>query len=166
MKSALEPFEDDELAALARLDLQQGRIEEALRKLKALMARTSPPSVSFALAARVYRQLELPERARDCYRAYLKQNPDALQETFELGLTHFEAGEGSAADEQWRRVLDREPAHPPALFYRSLLAARESQVAEARQRLDVLFKQVLPDNLYVTRGQELLQELNSRQGDH
>jgi tetratricopeptide (TPR) repeat protein len=160
MQRALEPFENDELLALARLDLQQKRLDDAFRKLKTLMARPDAPAESFALAARLYRQLELPQRAQHCLRAYLEARPDALQESFELGVSHFEAGDMATADELWRGVLARQPAHPPALFYRGLLSVRESRFAEALERLELLFKRVPAENLYVTRGQALLQEID------
>jgi tetratricopeptide (TPR) repeat protein len=111
------------------------------------------------LAGRVYAQLRLTESAQDCYRKYLAAHPDASLESFELGITYFERGDNQRAEELWGQILKREPAHPPALFYSGLLAAGEGRVDVARGHLEALFQACPPDNLYVHRGRELLNEL-------
>ena len=155
-------LEKDELLALARLDMEKGRVEEALRELKAVIAGPDPLAEALPLAARIYAQLGLSERAQDCYRRYLAARPDALLESFELGMTHFDRGDTGEAETLWRGVLERAPTHPPTLFYRALLHARAGRMPEARRDLDVLFQAVPADTLYVGRGRELLQELDSK----
>jgi tetratricopeptide (TPR) repeat protein len=152
----------EELLALARRDAGNGRLEEALLKLKGLLSGPEAMTDALPVAARVYAQLELTERARSCYRRYLESNPEATLESFELGMTYFERGEHGEASKLWHGVLERSPTHPPALFYRALLAAREGRVPDARRDLDVLFQAVPADNLYVGRGKELLQEIDAR----
>jgi tetratricopeptide (TPR) repeat protein len=162
-----EPMLDpDELLALARRDVEAGRLEEALRKLKALIAEPDVVIDALPFAARVYAQLGLTDRARTCYRRYLQARPDATLESFELGMTYFERGDNAEAGKLWHAVLERAPTHPPALFYRALLAAREGRMPEARRDLDVLLQAVPTDNLYVARGRELLQEIDSQQAAH
>jgi len=158
----MECFERDELLALARLDLEKGRVEEALRKLKSLIAEADADPEALPLAARIYAQLGLGERAQACYRRYLAVRPDAVLESFELGMTHFDRGETGEAETLWRGVLERAPTHPPTLFYRALLHARTDRVSQARRDLEVLFQSVPADNLYVERGRELLQQLESK----
>jgi tetratricopeptide (TPR) repeat protein len=155
-------LEHDELLALARNDFEAGRLEDALRKLKAVIAHAAPPAEALPLAARVYARLGLMARARDCFEKYVGAHPDALHETFELGMTYFDGGEAAKADELWQRVLNRAPTHPPALFYRALHAAREGRAPDARRHLDVLLQSTPADNLSVGRGQELLQEMQAR----
>lgn len=155
-------FDQDELLALARRDLENGRVEEALRKLKLLIAEPDALADALPLAARIYAQLGLTERAQTCYRRYLAARPDAVLESFELGMTHFDRGDTGEAETLWRGVLERAPTHPPTLFYRALLHARAGRLPEARRDLDVLCQGVPADNLYVTRGRELLQELDSK----
>jgi Flp pilus assembly protein TadD len=77
-------------------------------------------------------------------------------------MTHFDRGDTGEAETLWRGVLERAPTHPPTLFYRALLHARTGRLQEARRDLDVLFQGVPADNLYATRGRELLQELDSK----
>jgi cytochrome c-type biogenesis protein CcmH/NrfG len=80
-------------------------------------------------------------------------------ETFELGVTYFEGGEGAEAKEIWDKVLSASPTHPPTLFYAGLLAAQEGRMPDAHRNLDVLLKSTPADNLYVTRARDLLKSL-------
>jgi tetratricopeptide (TPR) repeat protein len=153
-------FDAEELFALARRDLENGRIEEALLKLKKLIA--GPDALIEALphAARVYAQLGLMAKARDCYERYVKEKPNAVLEAFELGITYFEDGEKGEAKRIWDRVLGKSPTHPPTLFYSGLLAAQEGRLPDARRNLDVLFKSAPADNLYVARARDLLRDID------
>jgi tetratricopeptide (TPR) repeat protein len=166
MSHPAEILERDELLALARRDLEKDRVEEALRKLKPLIAGDDALVEALPLAARVYAQLRLIERAQTCYQRYLAARPEAVLESFELGMTHFERGETGEAARLWQGVLERAPTHPPALFYRALLNAREGKLPDARRDLDVLFGAVPADNLYVGRGKELLQEIDAQKVGH
>jgi tetratricopeptide (TPR) repeat protein len=161
-----ETLERDELLALARRDLEAGRIEDALRKLKPLIAGDDAMVEALPLAARVYAQLRLTARAQACYRKFLAARPDALLETFELGMTHFETGDNREAVRLWQGVLERAPTHPPALFYRALLATREGRLPEAHRDLQVLLNAAPADNLYVARAKELLQEIDGKKAGH
>jgi len=157
----LSDFDPPELLALARRDLDAGRIEEALLKLKKVIAGNDPLSEALPYAARVYAQLGLMEKARDCYRRYLEAHPGAVLESFELGITYFEGGEKAEAKKIWDRLLGSQPTHPPTLFYSGLLAAQEGRMPEAQRNLDVLFKSTPADNLYVTRARDLLRDIES-----
>ena len=95
MNKVVEILENDELLALARRDAEAGRVEEALRKLKPLIAQAEGPIEALPLAARIYAQLQLAEKAQACYRRYLAVRPEAVLESFELGMTHFEKGEAA-----------------------------------------------------------------------
>jgi tetratricopeptide (TPR) repeat protein len=155
-----EPFDNEELLALARRDLEHGRLEEGLLKLKNLTAGAEAFAPALPFAARAYAQLGLMDRAREYYKRYLEVQPEATLESFELGITYFESGDGAEAKKLWDQVLGSQPTHPPALFYSGLLAAREGRPGDARRNLEVLFKSAPADNLYVTRGKELLREID------
>jgi len=156
----IDAFSADELLAFARRDLDAGRLEEALLKLKKLIAGADPQVEALPLAARLYGQLGLIAKARECYQRYLKVRPEATLESFELGVTYFEGGESSEAKKVWDKLLADQPTHPPTLFYSGLLAARDGRIPDARRNLEVLFKSTPADNLYVTRGQELLRDID------
>ena len=152
-------LDSEELLALARRDLDNGRVEEALVKLKKLIAGPEVTVEALPYAARVYGQLGLVEKARACYRRYVEAQPEALLESFELGITYFEAGDRAEARKIWSKLLDRAPTHPPTLFYSGLLAAQEGRLPDARRNLDVLLKSTPADNLYVTRGRDLMRDI-------
>jgi len=166
MNQAPELLDDDELLALARRDAENSRFEEALRKLKAMITRADGPVDALALAARIYAQLQLTDRAQACYRRYLAARPEAVLESFELGVTHFEKGEGTQAERLWQTVLQRSPTHPPTLFYSAVQAARSGREPDARRHLQVLFQAVPDDNLYVQRGRALLKEMDGAREGH
>ena len=159
--SVSEELEPAELLALARLAIERNDIESALIKLKKVIAVSEPPIEAVSMAARIYAQLGLFDRAEKLYEQYLEKHPGAVVERFQLGMTRFDAGKSVLALETWERVLKEQPAHPPALFYKSLVLAQSGKVGEAKQILDGLLKSVPADNLYFGRGKELLQAIES-----
>lgn len=163
-QDATAPFEADELLALARLDIERGALEEALRKLKQLTALKEPLADAFSLTGRLYAQLGLWDRAKREFQRYLEKEPNAVTEAFELGMVNFDAGHREEAKRIWDGLLQKHALHPPALFYRALLSADQGEATEAKQRLELLLKSVAADNLYFGRAKELMQAIESRQG--
>ena len=157
----MDLFESDELMALARLDIERNELDEALWKLKQVIAETNPPIEALAMTARLYAQLGLLERAKPLYQRYLEEQPDAINETFQFGMVHFDAGQQVEALNIWDGLLKSQPTHPPALFYRALALHQLGQLPEARHSLDILLKSAAPDNLYFNRAKELLQTIEN-----
>jgi len=151
-----QDLDGDELLALARHELQRGEHESALLKLKRLVSQKKSPAEALAVMARLYGQLGLPERARKSFEKYLEVNPGAAHETFELGVTYFDEGNDGRALDCWKRALELQPTHPPALFFSALAHSRTGDVAESRRQLDVLLKAAPADNLYAERARDLL----------
>ena len=158
-----DSFEPDELVALARLDMDRGNVEAALGKLKQVLATADPLPEAQTMAARIYAQLGLFDRARAHYQFYLQANPEAVTEKFQFGMTHFDSGQPNEALKVWEGLLKEFPTHPPALFYKALALAQQGKVSGAQQTLDILMKSAPADNLYFGRGKELLQTINSGQ---
>jgi len=156
-----EDFEADELLALARSSLEHNHVESALAKLKKVIAMDDPPLEAIGLAARVYAQLRLFDRAEKLFRRYLELDPKAVLEHFQLGMTRFNVGKTDDALKVWDGLLKDRPEFPPAMFYRSLALARLGKKAEARNSLHQLLKSVEADNLYFGRAKELLQMLEA-----
>lgn len=150
-----------ELLALARIDMERGALEPALQKIKRLIADPEASSEALALAGRLYAQLGLWDRAEKMFQKYLALEPNAVTETFQLGMVHLDAGRRSEALKIFEDLLKRQPIHPPALFYRALSLVQEGQISSARQALDLLLKSIPADNLYFGRGKELLQSLDA-----
>lgn len=160
--SKSDAFETDELVALARLDIERNQLDEALWKLKQAQADAAAPAEVFAMLARLYAQLGLWDRAKPLFERYLAAEPNAVNETFQLGMVHFDSGQADEATRIWDKLLLTQPTHPPALFYRALAKQQLGQPAEARHSLDVLLKSAPPDNLYFNRAKELLQVIETQ----
>ena len=158
----LDVLESDELVALARLDIERGALDAALLKLKQVLTDSEPPAEALAMAARLYAQLGLWDRAKPLFQRYLESQPNAVNETFQLGMVHFDGGQADEAIKIWENLLKSHPTHPPALFYRALAKHQLGQSAEARHSLDVLIKSAPSDNLYFNRAKELLQTVESQ----
>lgn len=158
-KSMHELFDTDELLALARMDMNRNQYDEALWKLKRVLQADAPPTEALSMAARLYAQLGLLERAQTLFNRYLEQDVDAVTETFQLGMTYLDAGKRSEATKVWEGLLQKHPTHPPALFYTGLVLAQTGDLSAARARLEQLLKTAPSDNLYFTRARDLLQEL-------
>lgn len=154
-----DDFDQDELLALARLDIERGNVEAALLKLKRLLAHEPPPPDALSLGGRLYAQLGLWDRAKHLLQRYVDMRPDAINESFQLGMVHFDAGQTAEAKKIWEGLLKTHPTHPPALFYQGLALAQEGQVPQAKQSLDTLLKTAPADNLYFGRAKELSQAL-------
>ncbi|HLQ25318.1 MAG TPA: tetratricopeptide repeat protein [Acidiferrobacterales bacterium] len=161
--SKYEAFDNEELIALARLDIERGEFEEALWKLKQVLVESTPPAEALSMAGRLYAQLGLRDRAKPLFQRYLELEPHAVNETFQLGMVHFDAGQPQEAKKIWGQLLKNHPAHPPGLFYQALVLTQEGQAAQAKQLLDSLLKSAPADNLYFGRAKELLQAIEARQ---
>lgn len=153
-------LESDEIMAIARFDIENGRLDDALYKLKRLIMEQDPPIEALSMAARLYAQLRLFERAETLFRRYIELNEDAVVELFQLGMSMFDGGKHDEALAVWENLLSRQPNYPPAQFYRGLLLARKGKLDAARTQLDELLRQIPADNLYFSHARELIQELD------
>lgn len=160
-------FDLDELTALARLDIEQGRVEQGLAKLKLILADTGAvPPDAVGMAARLYAQLRLFDRAKPLFEQYLSMRPGAVEEEFQLGMVQFDKGDGEQALETWEGMLQRQPTFPPALFYCAVVLSRQGKIADARRNLDVLLQTAPADNLYFEQSKSLLQALEHQVVQH
>lgn len=160
MSLPLESFDADELIALVKYDVENGALDQALFKLKNVLARRKAPQEAKALAARLYAQLGLFDKAKALYKDYIKDVPDAELETFQLAMTHYDSGEIDQALEIWNQILAKQPTHPPSLFYSSLALANKGNKADAVKNLEKILHAVASDNLYFERAKELMSALN------
>lgn len=155
-KEKSNELDNDELLALARLDISKGNTENALIKIKAVLNDGKTPDEAYSMAAKIYAGLGLYQRAQTMFKTYLEKNPGALLETFQLGMTFFDDGQRQEAVRIWEIILKKQPAHPPAMFYTALATAQEGDTDTARKILDSLIKSAPADNLYFKQGKELL----------
>lgn len=156
-------LESDELLALARMDVEKGRHEEGLIKIKQVLAEKKPPAEAMAMAGRLYAQIGLHEKARTHLKDYLIANPDAIIEKFQLGMTYFDAGEQQQALDIWQEILQANSDNPPSLFFSGLALAQQGKKDEAKHSLNALIQSAKPENLYYARATELLKALDTGQ---
>ena len=152
-------FDCPELVALARLDMNKGQLDQALAKIKRATRMEPHNSEALLLNAKLYAQLRLFDKAKQCYSQFLELNPEVHTEKFEYGMVHFENKEVDRALTLWNEVLSVMPQHPPALFYKGLAMAQKGQLDSARQTLEMLLRAVAADNLYFERAKELLAKI-------
>ena len=158
-----EQFDCEELVALARLDMEQSRLDRALSRLKCALVENASHEQANLLIARVYAQLGLFDRAESGFKVYLQANPEAIVERFQLGMSLFDSGNSKDAVAAWESVLKTEPTYPPALFYKALANANGGNAADALKSLEILIKSAPVDNLYLERGRELMRAIESGQ---
>lgn len=159
----LRLLDSEELVALARIDLETNQLADALAKLKFAKSLGDFPTNLHALLGRLFARLGLFSRAQREFSAYLEQQPDAVLERFELGSVYRDNGDAFAALEEWNRVLEINTDYPPALFFKSMVLLDNNNHDEGISGLQQLIRTTNPDNLYVTRAQEVLKLLNSNE---
>jgi tetratricopeptide (TPR) repeat protein len=155
-------FEPDELLALAQLDIEKGNISDALWKLKQITGGDSAPPGAFSICGQLYARLGLWERSQKMLQKHLALYPDAVLESFSLGLAHCNSGRIGEALKLWDELLRKQPAYVPALFYRALVRAQQGQAGPARQDLEALIARAAADNPYLKPAKEFLQSLESQ----
>ena len=159
MDSALDILELDELVILANLDLESNNLSDALVKLK-LAHRKGGKGDLLPMLARLYARLGLFEKAKPLFAEYLQENPDALIEQFQYGMTYFDSNQLDEAHGVFELILDKEPNHPPAMFYSSLILSRQKKIDDATVKLENILARVDKENLFYQRAREQLVELH------
>ncbi len=153
-------FDQDELLALARLDIEKERFDDALAKLKYAQRLGNGPAVASELG-RVYARLGLKQKAKRAFEAVLAENPKAVHDRFQLGMVHFELEDRPGALALWREVLNEAPLHPPAMFYSALALAQIGELQPAWGFCKTILDQIKSDNLYFGRAKDLFEKIEA-----
>jgi tetratricopeptide (TPR) repeat protein len=156
----LMEFDQDELLALARLDIEKERFDEALAKLKRAQRLHAGHMVESELG-RVYARIGLKQKARQAFESALAREPNAVHDRFQLGMVYFELEDRRKALALWREVLAQLPLHPPAMFYSALALAQLSDLQPAWELCKTILDQVKADNLYVGRAKDLIGKIEA-----
>ena len=160
LSSVLGELDSEELLALAKIDLDQGRMDQALIKMKHILNADKGNGEALSMAGKVYAQLGLFEKAKNCFKQYLEIAPESIVDQFQYGMVHFDSGGRDTALSIWNELLAKQPTHPPSLFYKGLLLAQNNNMADARATLSILLQSAPADNLYFGRAKELLQAID------
>jgi len=161
LKALFGELDNEELLALANLDMEQKRADQALIKIKYVLKSDKGNADALAMGARIYAQLRLFDKAKNCFKQYLEINPDSTVDKFQYGMVHFDSGDHDKALSIWNELLDKQPTHPPALFYKGLVQAQANDLANARSTLSILLQSAPADNLYFGQAKELLQAIEN-----
>ncbi|MEM9101491.1 MAG: tetratricopeptide repeat protein [Pseudomonadota bacterium] len=161
-----EHLTSSELFALAQFELSKEDLSNAFIKLKALIAREDCPVSAHSAIARCYARLQLFSLAEQHFAQFIKENPNAFVEKFQLGLTILDQNRKEEALTLWDEILRETPNFPPILYHKALVFARDGQVDAAKNLLKELFANTASDNFYFNKGKELSDALqNANQGE-
>jgi len=153
-------FSQDELMALAELDMSRESYEAALQKLKAMQVRGDVPESYHATLGRLYASIGLLARARAQFLKCLERNPAAVHERFQLGMVERDLGNMIKAQQIWDELLEDSPDYPPALFYKAASFVDVEEYRSAVPLLQRLKETADETNEFFVRGSELLERLN------
>ena len=156
----LAKFDTEELVALAKFDLDHDKIDSALEKVKIILTADDCPLEAKGLAARLYAQLKLFDKAKALYVQYLEISPESITELFQLGMVNLESGNSDEAIAIWSQLLEQNATHPPSLYYSAIALLEAEQVDEASRHLNVLLQSAPADNLYFGKAKEILHNMN------
>ena len=156
----LDKFDKDELLALIKIDTEAKRLDKALEKTKALLTLENLSQDTFLSAGRLYAQLGLFEKAKRYFELAIEGRPEAIHETFELGMVCADAGHRETAMNHWDQVLKLNPKHPPTLFYTALALEEAGQHNLARERLEDLLEATISSNLYHEKARQALTRIS------
>ncbi|MCW8928604.1 MAG: tetratricopeptide repeat protein [Gammaproteobacteria bacterium] len=157
--ASLEILDIDELLSLTRWSLDQGNFDQALIYNKHAMERENAEAEVYKLGGKIYAQLGLFEHAKKSFKIFLDTTSEALTETFQYGMVHYDNNEIKEAISIWTEILQKEEKYPPALFYLALALANNGQTDDAIHHLNQLISSIAIDNMYFERGRELLRAI-------
>ena len=157
----LTQFDNEELLALAKDDLKNNNLENALLKLKSILESSDVSHEATQVGAQLYAQLGLFNKAEQLFRQCLENEPRHEGVQFQLGMTLYDQNKRDDALNIWLDVLKENELHPPALFYTGLVLAQNGEHTKAINYLQSIIVNINSENLYFSRAQELLQNLKN-----
>ena len=80
----------------------------------------------------------------------------SLNEVLELAMTQLNSGALDQGLALLGKILCTQPQHPAALFYSARALAQSGRLGEAKERLELLARTALPDNIYLGPATDLL----------
>lgn len=121
----------------AQLSREQRARLEALREQ---LARDSSNLVAVLELANLYYDLGRFRESVPLYRRYLDADPGQAEVRIDYAYALFASGEQEAGIAELRRVLERFPDHPIALFNLGVLFAQQGKLEQARQSFEELIR--------------------------
>lgn len=157
----LSVFEQDELLALIRQDMNKKNYDSALEKVKVVLSRERVPVEVLSLAGRIYAMIGLFERARIAFGDFVERSPGSYLELFQLGMVEKDLGNYEKAIEIWTSVLEIEQNYPEALFYLGDICIQLTRIEEARAWLLQLLETAPDDSEFIPMADQLLNRIKA-----
>ncbi len=144
----------------AQLSPQQKARLEALRERLA----RDPGNLQAVLElANMYYDLGRFSEAVPLYQQYLRADPGQAEVRIDYAYALFASGQQEAGIAELRRVLERFPDHPIALFNLGVLLAQQGKLEQARQSFEELIR-LHPSLPLSQQAQRALRALDSLRG--
>jgi tetratricopeptide (TPR) repeat protein len=128
--------------ALARVDLEAGKLDAAQTRVQAWLDREPRSARAFHLLGRVAIARRDRSAAVDFWQRALLADPDYVPASLDLADLHFQSGCAAEADETVARLLRRQPHLPEAMLQRAILLEHAGKFEAARD----LYQQVVDRN--------------------
>lgn len=155
-------FDNDELFALAAFEFEKDEYQNALPKLKRLIATGTPPVGTYSVLGRLYANLRLFEKAKTALEKYLELLPEVVPEHFQLSMVYLELGDEERATATWEAVLDKAPNFPPALFAKAQYLLRDNQPELAVELFNQIIETASPQDQHVEPAKKLVEEIQAK----
>lgn len=134
MASAAQ-LDSEELFRLALLDVQASRHDQAILKLKELVAMTPEDARAHFLLAAEHAELGLYDRAEQGMTRALALDPSLHTARFQLGLLHYTRGDTTQAAAAWAPLDDLGNREALVLFKSGLLKLATDELEAAEREL-------------------------------
>jgi tetratricopeptide (TPR) repeat protein len=158
-KNNFSALDNEEASALVKWHMEQNQLDKALMMTKSLLDGKTVDDEIQLLAARLYAQLRLFEKAQQLFNQYIDKNPTASHVKFQLGMTLFDSEKTEEAIQTWSSILAEQPYNPPALFYLALAYLKQDNKEDAIRKLQTILTNIPTENLYFGKAKDLISGL-------
>lgn len=129
-------LDPEELAHLGQTMAAQGRVDEALRYLKAAVQAAPDSAQAVFWLGSHYARLGMLARAAECLRRAAELQPQLVMASFHAGLLYLQVGQAKEADAAWAGLLGLAQEHPLHQFVLGLQALMREDFAQAQACLE------------------------------
>jgi len=139
----LEPDSAEPYAALALIEIQKGRVDDARVSLHQAFARSRSSALAYYAAGLYYMTSGLAVKSIPCFQRAQELNPELIRR--ELGLAYRSQGDFLRARDQLRQDLDAHPADQVTAAVLIGVLVGLDEIAEAREIERTLFPRASTD---------------------
>lgn len=146
-------------SALARVYFDMGRVEESIDEARKYLEQDPDNGEVLGVLYLAYDQMGMEAEAAETFEALKASNPAHMVTVFEqMGVTAFNNGETSRAQELFEMILEIDPDHPRGHYHLALCYLNEGDTAKAKELL-TRFLELAPDDPEVSSARAMLESL-------